>query len=464
MLRGGQLPKVPSGRKAERAAVNALRALLDRHGHIVQDIHGENDFGEDLFVTFSASGQVTGDVIKVQVKGGRSWRRANDYGVPVGDHGETWSDGNVPVFCVVHDPETGGLYWANATEQLLKARRESRVVRTITVSPDYVLDDASIADFAFKARHYIGRYRGNQAIRTQLGEMAGAEFGSSDIVMHFINEYGEDLIFWQRRGEGYATLFHSDLGWEPQYVGPELLHPDVPLGLGLRTPMIGTVILNMPEAMWLAACFSATNWERKPVSNGDPPESRPAVRRSYVGERIAYRLRAEPDVLTESIGLLRADPEADPETLAEVAALEADTAVPKEARSESWDEMSPAAQRLTYLYLVKDVVDGEPSLPIDQQFRIIWRCQRRWGEYGFSARVGKPSTRLTPQREIVEASQLKEGDRIYWLSRYGNERVRRVSAVWRSVDTPGAVCALFDRLSLGDTFWPGELIARKKQL
>ena len=59
-------------RKAERAAVNALRGLLDRHGHIVQDIHGENDFGEDLFVTFTENGHVTGDVIKIQVKGGRS--------------------------------------------------------------------------------------------------------------------------------------------------------------------------------------------------------------------------------------------------------------------------------------------------------------------------------------------------------------------------------------------------------
>ena len=66
------MPKVHESRKAERAAVNALRGLLDRHGHIVQDIHGENDFGEDLFVTFTENGHVTGDVIKIQVKGGRS--------------------------------------------------------------------------------------------------------------------------------------------------------------------------------------------------------------------------------------------------------------------------------------------------------------------------------------------------------------------------------------------------------
>jgi hypothetical protein len=460
---GGQLPKVPDSRKTERAAVNALRELLDRHGHIVQDIHGENDFGEDLFVTFSAGGQVTGDVIKVQVKGGRSWRRANDYGVPVGDHGDTWSDGNVPVFCVVHDPATRGLYWANATAQLLKARRESRVLRTIAVSPDDVLDDASIADFVFRARHYVSRYQGNQAVRTQLGEMAGAEFGASDIVMHFINRYGEDLIFWQRHGEGYATLLHSDLDWDPQYIGPELLHIDAPFGLDIRAPLIGSVILNMGEALWLAACFSATDWAREPVSNGDPPQPRPEVLRSYVAKRIAQRLMVEPDILTQSIGLLRADSAADPEILAEVAALEADAEVLEEACSASWKEMSPEAQRLASLYLVKDVVVGEPSLPIGQQFRIIWRYQRPWGEYGFSARVGTPSTHLTSQREIVPAGELKAGDRIYWLSRSGNERVRNVSAVWHSDETPAAICVLFDQLSLGDTFWPGELFARKNQ-
>jgi hypothetical protein len=149
--------------------------------------------------------------------------------------------------------------------------------------------------------------------------------------------------------------------------------------------------------------------------------------------------------------------------LAEVTSLDSDAAVLKEARSASWNEMSPDAQRLISLYLVKDVVVGIPSLPIDQQFRIIWRSERPWGEFGFSSRVGEPSTRLTPQRETTPAKELKAGDRIYWLSRFGNERARHVSAVWDSNDTAGAVCILFDQLSLGDTFWPGELFARRRQ-
>jgi hypothetical protein len=227
--------------------------------------------------------------------------------------------------------------------------------------------------------------------------------------------------------------------------------------------MIGSVILNMPEAMWLAACFSATDWARKPVVKSEPPKIRTEVQYNHVAARIVHRLGSEPEILSQSIDLLHADSNVDPEILTEVATLEANAAVLKEARSTSWNEMSPEAQRLTYHYLVKDVVIAEPSLPINQQFRIVWRYRRPWGEYGFSARVGKPSTRLTPQREVVEARELSVGDRIYWLSRFENERVRRVSAVWHSDDTPGALCVLFDRLSLGDTFWSGEVFARKKR-
>jgi hypothetical protein len=68
---------------------------------------------------------------------------------------------------------------------------------------------------------------------------------------------------------------------------------------------------------------------------------------------------------------------------------------------------------------------------------------------------------MSSHRERVSAYKLRPGDRIYWLSRYGNERGRAVSAVWDSEDTPGAVCVLFDQLMLGDTFWPGESFVRK---
>ena len=455
------MPKVPDARRPSRAAVNALRALLERHNHVVQEVDGQNDFGEDQHVTFTEDGEVTGDLVKIQVKGGRSWRRADGYAVPIGDHGKTWADGNIPVLCVVHDPDTDGLYWANATKQLLSARRVGEVLKTITISSSAKLDDESIADFVAEMRRYLSRYRGNRIIQAQLGDMAGVEFGPSDIVQHHVNVFGEDLIFWQRRGEGFATLLHSDLDWCPLHMGPEHFHPNGRPGLLVGIPVAGDAILSTAEAQWLAACFDAAHWAREPV-DGDPPlQTNVDARDDYVATRVEHRLRVEPDVVARSIRELRAEAATDHDLAAVAAEVESDVEACAEALAKSWDEMSNRARRLATFYLVREVRVGSPALPIDEQFRIVWRCARPAPEYGFDARVGRPSDRLSSNREFARAAKLRPGDRIYWLSRHGNERGRNVSAVWDSEDTPGTVCVLFDQLGLGDTFWPEERFVRK---
>jgi hypothetical protein len=140
-----------------------------------------------LYVTFTDGGHTTGDVIKVQVKGGKSWRRSYGYGVPIAQHAETWANGNVPVICVVFDPDAEELYWANATAQLLQACRDRVALKTIRVPSEALLNDASLPDFVSRVRQYVGRYRGNRALLTELGEMAGVEFGTADLVMHFMS-------------------------------------------------------------------------------------------------------------------------------------------------------------------------------------------------------------------------------------------------------------------------------------
>lgn len=278
----GALTKIPKGRRMEQAAVNALRSLFQSYDHVVEEISGQNDYGEDLFVTFTNAGRVTNDVIKVQVKGGASWRRSYGYAVPVRQHGDTWSNGNVPVFCVVFDPGTEQLYWANATEQLRRGVREGRQVRTVKVPATAVLDDTTLTLFVDTARAYVGGYRGRNAVLAHLGEMAGVVFSPSDHVLHWVNEYEEQLIFWQRPGESHATLLHSDLDWDPVPITPgKLLIPggsppglkfgeDFPEDLRRMAPfpVVGGIILNMPEALWLASCFSATEWARREAESG----------------------------------------------------------------------------------------------------------------------------------------------------------------------------------------------------
>ncbi|PPK70849.1 DUF4365 domain-containing protein [Actinokineospora auranticolor] len=217
---------MPDSRGPGRAAVNALRALLERHNHIVQEVDGQNDFGEDLHVTFTENGAVTGDLVKIQVKGGRSWRKA------------------------------------------------------------------------------------------QLGEMAGVEFGPWDIVQHQVNVHGEDLIFWQRPGEGFATLLHSDLDWCPEPYGVEHFHPGGRPSLLPGVPLVADTIPSKGEAQWLAACFDAALWAREPA-DGDPPlVTNTAARDSYVARRVEHHLWVDPDAMTRSRQALRVEAATDRELAA----------------------------------------------------------------------------------------------------------------------------------------------------
>ncbi|QRN80852.1 MAG: DUF4365 domain-containing protein [Nocardiopsis sp. BM-2018] len=372
-----ELAGIPEGRKVGRAAVNAVRALFEEHDHIVQEIDGQNDFGEDLYVTFSEDGQTTGDVVKIQVKGGTSWKRANGYAVPVRQHSDTWAEGNIPALCVVYDPDTYGLYWANATAQLRRARREGEERATIGISANARLDASTLDAFVTEVLDYVGRFRGMRAIHTRLGEMAGVEFAPSDVVMHFVNEHDEVLVFWRRLGEHGATLLHSDLDWEPQYVTPGSLTL-----VGGRVPAFGDLILDPSEIMWLLACFQATEAasllaasEKKGEGDieeeGEHGDIGAEVLDGLVFERILERIEAEPGLVERSVKVLR-DQTLSAELMRDLEVLESDPEVVREvmdvARS-NVDEMSDEGRRLLVIYLVDRILVGGPA---EDHVRIVW--------------------------------------------------------------------------------------------
>jgi Domain of unknown function (DUF4365) len=276
------MSRLPQGRRTERVALNALSTLLESHDHIVHRIDGGNDFGEDLEVEFTEDGERTGDTIRIQVKGGTSHRSARGYRVSIGGHERDWADGNVPVVCVVHDPEVGKLFWANATADIRAARRARQSIKSIEIGLDAVLDNLTLETVVRGLRKFLNIYHGNRTIEARLAEMADIELDPQDWIQHFVNEHGEDAIFWQRPGEAFARLLHADLDWESREITPEMLHFDtirdfmeahgdhellrgVQIPEGMQIPKIATVggvILNEPEAYWLAACFGASEWMR----------------------------------------------------------------------------------------------------------------------------------------------------------------------------------------------------------
>ncbi|MFI1173820.1 DUF4365 domain-containing protein [Streptomyces melanogenes] len=386
--------------------MNALRALLEEHDHIVQEISGQNDFGEDFYVTFTDEGEVTSDTIKVQVKGGASWRRGNGYAVPVDQHGDTWANGNIPVYCVVYDPDTTRMHWANATHQL---RRFGPLnpPRFIGVSPNAVLDDTTMGSFVAHARRYVGRYRGRQAVLTHLGEMSGADFDPADHVLHFVNGDDEDLIFWKRPGDAVATLLLSSQGWENIWVSLEsLMRSEIPIPEGEigRSPAdpdlwsAEDLELSRSEIMWVASCFISTRQADEgpegdlfepteckgcPSCTGEEPEEHGKIEadviHDYVLTRILDRIEAEPDLIARSILAMRKDGELEPEIVAELGPLETEPHIVQQvnklsrAKVTGMGDIEPEAFRLAVLYLIHRIYVGGPSLPLDEQVQIVWR-------------------------------------------------------------------------------------------
>ena len=255
---------VPESRAVSRTAVNVTRFLLEGHGHVVQEIDGSNDFGEDLYVTFTQGGERTSDIIAIQVKGGSSYRTRRGFRIPVENHTQQWESSAIPVICIAYDPESQNLHWANATESLENARFTGKKLRSIPIDRKDVLDSSSIVRFTEKCHAFVEYSRSPLG---QLGKEVGIRFRKDDKVERFENALQETLVFWQRRNEPHATLLHSDLDWVPQKITPSMLDfdgmPKTPGGRPLgNIPTLGDIILSTEEVAWLLACFQASQWMR----------------------------------------------------------------------------------------------------------------------------------------------------------------------------------------------------------
>lgn len=189
--------RVTQSRRIERAGVNALRALLEDHDQIVQEIDGGNDYGEDLFVMLTKDGERTGVAITIQVKSGNRYKRAHNYAIPVEGHANDWKNGLLTVLGVVFDVATKQLFWANLTECLesseeapswIAVPREQELNEDTTQSflalthkfvearSQRRIDEASLqvtrlSGTSGASHRFVGRKREQQAIRDMLTTM-----------------------------------------------------------------------------------------------------------------------------------------------------------------------------------------------------------------------------------------------------------------------------------------------------
>ncbi|MEU3621167.1 hypothetical protein BS329_07360 [Amycolatopsis coloradensis] len=264
---------VSPSRRTGRAGVNRVTELFERHHHIVQVVDGGNDFGVDMYVTFVSDFETTGYTIALQVKAGKSYQSKTGYRVPIGKHQDDWGKPNIPVVCVVHDPQNDTLHWVNATSYLRNVGRFGKKVRSITVPRAAVLDDQTLPGFVASLKSYLSE-RTN--IIHALADLTGVGVEATDYVSHFVNEYGEVLLFQQRLGAPWAILYHSggdgkpsvivnfdsvkeiDFGqaaWvdEGRMVDDFLRYHDVP----------SRVVFSADERMWVRLCVHASTWWRE---------------------------------------------------------------------------------------------------------------------------------------------------------------------------------------------------------
>jgi hypothetical protein len=145
---------VRGNRPAELAAIRAVQALFEDANHIYQPVLGSNDIGKDAYVDIVIDGEVTGDVIALQIKGGESFRRSRGYAIPcTAADRELWRSSSIPVFGVVHD--AGRLYWTNLTSWTRTLTGDTQPAAA-PVDATFQLDDRrGLPSFLRQARAYL---------------------------------------------------------------------------------------------------------------------------------------------------------------------------------------------------------------------------------------------------------------------------------------------------------------------
>lgn len=162
--------KLRIGHGSERAGVNAARALLERHGFVVDEVDGRSDYGRDLNVDITLDGQITGGIVGVQVKSGPTHFRRGRWVIPAAPvDWEYWRSSTVPIIGMVYDPAEGVIRWCNLS-RLARARvvaddegfaPEIQSDEQTEVPVTAVLDDGSFGEFIDQATAYLAATAGS---------------------------------------------------------------------------------------------------------------------------------------------------------------------------------------------------------------------------------------------------------------------------------------------------------------
>jgi hypothetical protein len=134
--------KMRKNRPIERNAVNATRTLFEACRCVFQEISQDNDYGKDAYVDLVEGDLVTSAFVALQIKGGDKYKRAGGYIIPIDGHASLWMQSIIPIAGIVHDADSGLLYWCDITQFL--ANHPTEVPSSIPVRKENVLNVDSL--------------------------------------------------------------------------------------------------------------------------------------------------------------------------------------------------------------------------------------------------------------------------------------------------------------------------------
>lgn len=171
-----------------KAGYRRLETVLEAANLVVQRVETENDIGRDAFVDIVSGTDVTGGVISVQVKSGPSFFHGHGWLIPGRPADFTlWRESTVPVFGVVHDPETDALRWVDLShEAALSVHSQLSTVisgpfgKLAVPVPDGNRLDLDLSPFVSAAEAALRRRSGSHAAALLSDDIGVVEIGIAD--------------------------------------------------------------------------------------------------------------------------------------------------------------------------------------------------------------------------------------------------------------------------------------------
>jgi hypothetical protein len=203
------MPKRRKLNAIERDGVNFVRKVVEHHNSIFNEIHRENDYGNDAFIELVDDEAVTGKCLLIQIKSGKSYNSKNSCNIPASaDHFTYWKSHKLPVIGVVYDPSEECAYWTNISAFL---SRNPLIVKSgpYTINfrklPINKFDDEGYLDF------FLPIFLGQSII---LDFDRSVEFAmSDDFDMHFVGV--KSLFYGYRNNEATWDIFETILKERP---------------------------------------------------------------------------------------------------------------------------------------------------------------------------------------------------------------------------------------------------------